>query len=103
MIKWYLGGFPKKLPMRAAHASADSRIAEHPPAFYIQHGDKDPGVKLKQSVDFYEKLKASGYFNDGELVLHILKNAPHAGAGPEFLEPVNVTPIIDFFKKHMKE
>lgn len=99
----YLGGNIKKRPELARRASADSYISKNPPAFYIQQGDKDPAVPMRQAVDFHEKLKASGYFKDGDLVLDILKGVPHAGAGPEFLEPKNVMPIIKFFKDHMKK
>lgn len=101
-LRGYLGGDPRRFPELAARASADERIAPNPPAFYIQHGEKDPLVSVKQSVDFYEKLKASGYFKEGDLVLDILKDTPHAGAGPQFLEPLNVMPILRFFQKHME-
>lgn len=97
----YLGGDPKKNPELSRRASADSRIAPDPPAFYLQHGDKDPAVPVRQSIDLYNKLKATGYFSEGDLVLDILEGAPHAGAGPEFLEPKNVLPIVKFFKAHM--
>lgn len=99
----YLGGSPKKNPKLAVEASADRWIAPNPPAFYLQHGDKDPAVPVQQSVSFYEKLKASGYFGKEDLVLDILKGAPHAGAGPEFLEETNVLPILEFFERHMEE
>lgn len=98
----YLGSPLTKSPEQAWQASADSRIAPDPPAFYLQHGDRDPAVSVQQSIDFYEKLKATGYFTQEDLVLDILKGAPHAGAGPEYLEPKNVMPIIDFFKRHMR-
>lgn len=103
MLRGYLGGTPKSVPLRAREASADSLIAENPPAFYIQHGDKDFGVKAEQSVNFYNKLKESGFFRDEDLVLDILTGAPHAGAGPEYLEPRNVKPILDFFKRHIRQ
>lgn len=98
----YLGCNPLKHPKRAWEASADSRIAPNPPAFYIQHGDKDPAVSVRQSIDFYEKLKKTGYFAEDNLVLDILKDTPHAGAGPQYLEPKNVLPILKFFERHME-
>ena len=90
------------MPQRAVEASADSRIASGAPAFYIQQGDKDPAVNVRQAIDFYGKLKASGFLREEDLVLDILKGAPHAGAGPEFLEPANVKPILEFFISHMR-
>lgn len=101
-MRSYVGEIPKESSALALRASADSRIAPHPPAFYIQHGDKDPAVHVRQSIDFYEKLKASGYFEEKDLVLHILEGAPHAGAGPHYLEPENVMPILTFFKRHIQ-
>ena len=95
----YLGGNPKKNPQLAKRASADREIPPHPPAFYLQHGDKDPAVPVQQSIKFHEKLKASGHFAEGDLVLDVLKDTPHAGAGPEFLEETNVLPILNFFDR----
>jgi len=100
-LKGYLGEFPWKSSQRAIEASADSRIAPNAPAFYIQQGDKDPAVNVRQAIDFYDKLKSSGYFNEKDLVLDILKGTPHAGAGPEFLELTNVKPILDFFTRRI--
>ncbi|MGF6990269.1 hypothetical protein M2150_001529 [Lachnospiraceae bacterium PM6-15] len=97
----YLGGNPKKEPKLMHQTSADGRIAPNPPAFYIQHGDKYTAVPVQQAIVFYEKLKASGYFKEDDLVLDILLGSPHAGAGPEYLEPKNVMPIIEFFKKQI--
>jgi acetyl esterase/lipase len=101
-LRVYLGGLPTKSPELARRASADSRIAPDPPAFYLQHGNKDPAVSVRQSIDFYEKLKTSGHFREEDLVLDILEGAPHAGGGPEYLEPKNVMPIIEFFRRHMR-
>lgn len=98
----YLGGPFKKSLNVARQASADSRISKNPPAFYIQHGDKDPAVSVQQGIDFYNKLKASGHFNDKNLVLDVMKGASHAGGGPEYLEPEHIQPIIEFFKSNMK-
>jgi acetyl esterase/lipase len=110
MLYGYLGGNPRKRPELAVQASADSRICspdccsqDSCPAFYLQHGDRDWGVKPGQSIDFYNKLKASGCFREGDLVLDILKDTPHAGAGPQYLEITNVKPILDFFKQHLTE
>lgn len=103
MLNGYLGGMPNKVPQTALEASADSRISGNPPAFYLQHGTRDFAVKHLQSVNFYSKLKATGLLKDDDLVLDILEGAPHAGAGPEFLELEHVMPILDFFKAHIKQ
>lgn len=99
----YLGGNPRGNPQLAVQASADRKIALDPPAFYLQHGDKDPAVSVWQSIRFHEKLKATGRFAKEDLMIDILKDTPHAGAGPEYLEETNVLPILLFFERHMKQ
>lgn len=102
MMTGYLGGMPQKVPQRAKAASADSRIREQAPPFYIQHGDKDINVNVQQAVDFHHALSTRAHLKPDDLVLDILKGTAHAGAGPEFLERTNVEPILAFFKKHCK-
>lgn len=102
MIYGYLGGHPKKKPENAAAASAQSHIAKNAPPMYIQQGDKDAAIPYNQAIKFYEQLKASGFYKEDDLVLEILKGAPHGGAGPEFLEAPNVVKYLNFFKKYMK-
>jgi len=114
-VPWYIPLLPPVRKMLVGYADGVSRSTEHPanadsrikgcvlsPAFYLQHGDKDWGVPSLQSVNFYNKLSESGLFKEGDLVLDILKGAPHAGAGPEYLEIKNVAPILNFFKRHMR-
>ena len=105
MLVGYAGGIPKKTTQSEMPANADSRIADSisPPAFYLQHGSKDWGVPMQQSIDFHKNLLESGKFKDGDLVLDILEGAPHAGAGPEFIEPKNVLPILEFFERHINK
>jgi acetyl esterase/lipase len=98
----YLGTTPKRDPERARQASADSRITKDAPPLYIQHGEKDPAVSPRQSIDFYEKLMKQTGMDGDDLVLDIIPGAAHAGAGPEFLEITHVRPIIEFFKRHIK-
>lgn len=100
-INGYLGGNPKKDPELAEKASADTRIAKDCPAFYLQQGDQDPLIPMRQVEDFYRKLKERGGLGEEDLVLDILKGAAHAGGGPDFLEPENIVPILNFFERHM--
>jgi acetyl esterase/lipase len=98
----YLGAMPAKDPGRIKAADADSHIAPGAPAFYIQHGEDDRGVSPNQSVNFYQKLKQSGFLPEESLVLDIMPGVRHAGDGPEYLEPEHVKPILAFFKKHIR-
>lgn len=97
----YLGGNPRRHPELARQASADTRITQNCPAFYLQQGDKDPLIPMQQVEDFYRDLKEKGKLGDKDLVLDILKGAAHAGGGPDFLEPEHIVPILEFFERHM--
>jgi len=87
--------------MRAAAADIGIGTARTLPPFYIQHGDKDKDVPIRQSLDLYDKLKATGLLDDDDLVLDIIEGTRHAGAGPHYIEVQNVKPILEFYKRHM--
>ncbi|HAL73614.1 MAG TPA: hypothetical protein DCM45_00805, partial [Clostridiales bacterium] len=63
---------------------------------YLQHGDRDPGVSVQQSIDFADA--ASSHLKPEDLCLDIMPGAAHAGAGPEFFLPEHIIPIFEFFK-----
>ncbi|GHV18873.1 alpha/beta hydrolase [Clostridia bacterium] len=98
----YLGKNGLKNPEKTREASADTNIGKYKrlPPFYIQHGDRDPGVSIKQSEELYAKLKAAG-LGENDLIFDTIKGASHAGAGPHFIEAEHVTPIFEFFKRHL--
>ncbi|HAL73883.1 MAG TPA: hypothetical protein DCM45_02175 [Clostridiales bacterium] len=90
----YLGAMPMDNPDFAAQAGILSHVWKTPPPFYIQHGDRDAAVPVRQAFELADALRHAG----GKVVLDILQDVDHAGAGPEFLEECNVIPIINFFK-----
>ena len=80
-------------------ASVFSYLPKGIAPLYIQHGDQDPAVPYAQSVRLYEEAKK--VLPEEDLVLDTLPGAAHAGAGIDYFEKKNVTPILDFFKKHL--
>lgn len=68
---------------------------------YLQHGDCDGAVPLKQSLDCYEAAK--NVLEEKDLVLEILPGVKHAGDGPEFYKEHRITPILDFFTAHIHQ
>ncbi|GHV39122.1 alpha/beta hydrolase [Clostridia bacterium] len=98
----YLGKNGLKNAEKTREASADTNIGKCKslPPFYIQHGDRDPGVSIKQSQELYAKLKSAG-LGENDLVLDTIKGASHAGAGPQFIEIEHIAPILEFFTRHL--
>lgn len=88
---------PDKATLDAA--SAFTYLPDGCAPLYIQHGDKDPGIPLAQSQRLYEEAKA--VLSEEDLVLDMLKGAGHAGAGIDYFKKENVTPILDFFRRHL--
>ncbi len=67
---------------------------------YIQHGDRDAAVPFAQSQKLYEEAKK--VLGEEDLVFDVLHGAGHAGAGLDYFKEENVTPILDFFRRHMQ-
>jgi acetyl esterase/lipase len=86
----------------ARAASANSYFKGKSPAFYLLHGGKDPFVPPAQSENFYSFLKEKAGLKDEDLVVKIMENGLHAGAGIHYFERENILPIIDFFERHLK-
>ena len=83
-----------------AAASAFTYLRDGIAPLYIQHGDKDPAVPYAQSVELYEQAKK--VLPEEDLAFHCIPGAAHAGAGIDYFEKKNVTPILEFFRRHMK-
>ncbi|MDR1272070.1 MAG: alpha/beta hydrolase [Clostridiales Family XIII bacterium] len=99
MCKKYFGSFPSRAADKMTAASAESYIGETIPPFYLQSGTLDPAIDYRDVVSFHGLLFETGNATQDNLVLDILEGAPHAGAGPEYLEPQNILPILEFFKR----
>ena len=81
-------------------ASAFTYLPDGCAPLYIQHGDKDPAIPLSQSQKLYEEAKK--VLPEEDLVFDVLKGASHAGAGIDYFKEENVTPILDFFRRHIR-
>ena len=80
-------------------ASAFTYLPDGCAPLYIQHGDKDPAVPFEQSRRLYEAAKA--VLPEEDLIFDVLQGAAHAGAGIDYFKKENVTPILDFFRRHL--
>ncbi|MFV0352915.1 MAG: alpha/beta hydrolase [Oscillospiraceae bacterium] len=79
-------------------ASAENYIEKTIPPFYLQSGTNDPAIDHRDVIRFYEQLAEAENATSKNLVLDVMEGAPHAGAGPEYLEPQNILPILEFFE-----
>lgn len=95
-----LGGSPSKTSQEMKLASAENYIGKTIPAFYLQTGTQDPAIDYRHVSRFYDLLSKSENATPDNLVLELLEGAPHAGAGPDYLEPQSILPILEFFKRH---
>lgn len=68
---------------------------------YLQHGTKDPAIPYRAAEEFAALL--SPLLSREDFVFHTLKDVLHAGAGPDYFLPENISPILDFFDLHHKE
>jgi acetyl esterase/lipase len=99
MCRKYFGSFPSRAADKMTTASAENYIEGTIPPFYLQSGTSDPAIDYRDVVRFHELLSKAGNATSDNLVLDILEGAPHAGAGPEYLEPQNIMPILEFFER----
>ncbi len=65
---------------------------------FLQHGDRDRLVSIRQSEYFYAKLKEAGW---KDVELEILPGADHAGAGEDFFKRSVIEHTIEFFEKYL--
>ncbi len=104
LLAWYMfrsvfGGSPSKKIQEMKSASAESYIQNTIPAFYLQTGTGDPAIDYHHVSRFYDLLSKAENATQDNLVLELLDGAPHAGAGPHYLEPQSILPILEFFKR----
>ncbi|MDL2250007.1 alpha/beta hydrolase [Lachnospiraceae bacterium OttesenSCG-928-J05] len=99
LCRVYFGDWPSKIAEKMRLASAETYLEKTIPPFYLQMGTKDKDIDCHNVVRFYDLLTKAENATDDNLVLDLLEGAPHAGAGPEYLEPQNILPILEFFKR----
>ncbi len=95
------GAGPSKSAAAMKRASAENYIKNTIPAFYLQTGTKDPAIDYRHVSRFYDLLSQAENADADRLVLDLLDGAPHAGAGPDYLEPPSIMRILDFFKNQV--
>lgn len=88
-----IGGPVPENKAKADAASPITYVTKDDAPFLIVHGDLDPLVALKQSVDFHAALEKAGV----DATLNVIKGGKHGG----FREPEIVASVIEFFKKHL--
>ena len=89
---------PSKKELRAA--SAFTYLPGGIAPLYIQHGDADYAIPVSQSVKLYEEAKK--VLPEEDLVLDIIPGCKHMGGCEEYFEEAHVTPVLDFFRAHIK-
>jgi acetyl esterase/lipase len=99
MCRNYLGGGVKHVADKMKLASAENYIGKTIPPFYLQNGTKDPAIDHRDVIKFYDLLAKAENATPDNLALDIMEGAPHAGAGPEYLEQQNILPILEFFRR----
>ncbi len=78
--------------------NAMSYASPDDPPFFIQHGTNDCNVPPAQSQNLYDALKS--VIGAENTTLTFIQGAGHGGA--EFVDPVNMQLIVDFFNKTLK-
>jgi acetyl esterase/lipase len=86
------------IPDKVAAANPETYIHPNVPPFLIQHGDCDATVPVQQSIELAEKLRKT--CGEERVTLDIFEGFGHGDC--RFVSPVNVTKILDFLDRHLK-
>lgn len=92
-------GIRKPTPEDIARTNPMTYIHRGLAPLYLQHGDRDPGVPVEQSLEYAEAARKLLPAED--LIMDVIRGAAHAGDGPEFLKEEHVAPILEFFRAHI--
>ncbi len=90
-----LGCTVKDCPELAKQASAYDNVSSDDAAFLIMHGDEDPGVPIKQSIQFHERLEKTGV--DSQFI--VVEGAGHGGK--LFETPEVKDTVLAFFRTRL--
>ena len=88
----------QEIPDSVKKANPETYISADDPVFFIQHGSIDKLVPTQQSVGFAEKLAA--ILGKEKVTVEVLEGANHGGFA--FETPENLTKVLDFLDKHLK-
>jgi acetyl esterase/lipase len=87
-----------EIPEKVKEANPETYIRPGAPPFLLQHGTKDPIVPVQQSIEFADKL--TQIVGEDCVTLELLEGAEHADV--RFETPENVSRVLDFLDKHLK-
>ena len=93
-----IGAPIQQRPDLARAANPIAYITSHAPPFLIQHGTADCLIPPQQSQLLYEALCAAA--GKDAMTLTYLAGAGHGG--DPFMEPANMSQVIDFFDRSLK-
>ena len=94
----YLGQTITEIPEIVKAANPETYIRPDAPPFLLQHGTKDPTIPVQHSIEFAEKLKQ--VLGEDRVTLDLLEGVGHADE--RFETPENITKILDFLDKRLK-
>ena len=103
MRRSYLGRKAAGVTEQMKSVSAENFVGKTIPPFYLQSGTLDPAIDYHDVIRFHKLLEQAENATPDNLVLDLMEGSAHAGAGPNFLEPQNILPILDFFKRQFDE
>jgi dipeptidyl aminopeptidase/acylaminoacyl peptidase len=79
-------------------ANPETYVEPNAPPFLLQHGTRDPVVPVQQSIGLAAKLRE--VCGEDRVILDLIEGAEHAD--PRFETPENVTRVLDFLDKNLK-
>jgi acetyl esterase/lipase len=103
MCHCYLGGRASRVVDQMKAVSAENYIGMTIPPIYLQSGTLDPAIDYHDVIRFHKRLEQAENATQNNLVLDLMEGSAHAGAGPNYLEPQNILPILAFFKRQFEE
>jgi acetyl esterase/lipase len=94
----YLGQAIATVPDRVKAANPISHLTPDAPAFFIQHGSKDPLVPTQQSQLLAEAIKQVA--GPARITFEIIEGAGHGG--PQFETSENLNKVFRFLDRNLK-
>lgn len=94
----YLGKLITKVPDLVKSANPVSYLTKNSPAFFIQHGSKDPMVPIQQSIYLADAVKRLA--GADRVVFEVIEGAGHGG--PAFESQENLRKVFAFLDKYLK-
>jgi acetyl esterase/lipase len=94
----YVGGPILRNPDVVRRANPTTYVSADDAPFLIQHGTRDCAVPPQQSQLLYDLL--APHLGAGNVVLHYLEGAEHAGTA--FVSPENLNQLVVFLDAHLR-